>query len=164
MSMENLEIIIRPATTADVSAIVDLLTSSHLPIDGVEQFIDDFFVAESDSRIIGCAGLEIYGAAGLVRSVAVAPEYRGRKIAEKLYGELVNRGREKGLRELALLTTDAAAYFTRFGFKVTKREEIDPDLLESEQFKTICPSTAICMRVALGCKPIGTQLGLKRGL
>jgi len=63
------------------------------------------------------------------------------------------------LREFALLTIDASPYFARFGFKICPREEIDPDLLESEQFKTICPSSAVCMRVAIGCKPIGTQLG-----
>ena len=156
----NSTITLRPANLEDVDVIVGLLRDAQLPTDGVDTYLEDFFVAESEGRLIGCAGLEIHGAAGLVRSIAVSPEFRGQKIAERLYGELVKQGRDKGLRELALLTTTAAPYFARFGFKTVSRDEIDPDLLESDQFKSICPSTATCMRVALGCKPIGAQLGL----
>src|SRR5437660_1114896 len=99
---------LRPATNNDVSAIIALLVADNLPVDGIETFIDNFFVAENENNVIGCAGLEVYGAAGLVRSVAVGPGFRGQKIAEKLYGELVKRAREIGLKELALLTTTAA--------------------------------------------------------
>jgi len=159
MSAQN-TITYRPASQSDLSAVVSLLESLGLPLAGVEEYLKDFFVAESDGRLIGCAGIEEHGAGALVRSVAVAPEFRGQKIAEKLYGELVRVGRERGLREFALLTIDAQEYFARFGFKVVSRDEIDPDLLESDQFKDVCPSTAVCMRIALGCKPIGARLGI----
>jgi len=151
---------LRPAKHDDISAITNLLATVSLPLEGIEECIDDFFVAEDGGVVIGCAGFETHGAAALVRSVAVSPDYRGQKIAEKLYGELVRIAREKGLREFVLLTTDASPYFARFGFKIVSRDDIDPDLLESDQFKKICPSTAICMRIALGCKPIGAQLGI----
>ena len=150
----------RPALQSDLPAVIGLLESLGLPLAGVEEYLNDFFVAESGGQLVGCAGMEEHGAAGLVRSVAVVPEFRGQKIAEKLYGELVRVGRERGLREFALLTVNAQDYFARFGFKVVSREEIDPDLLESDQFKNVCPSTAVCMRIALGCKPIGAQLGI----
>src|SRR6266481_5436734 len=89
----------RLASQSDLSAIIDLLGSLGLPLAGVEDYLDDFFVAEVNDRLIGCAGFEEHGAAGLIRSVAVSPEFRGHKIAEKLYGELVRIARDRGLRE-----------------------------------------------------------------
>jgi hypothetical protein len=51
---------VRPAGTADRSAVEELLRSAGLPVEGVaDQFEDGYVVAESADGIVGVAGLEV---------------------------------------------------------------------------------------------------------
>ncbi|HEU5170560.1 MAG TPA: hypothetical protein VFU46_08475, partial [Gemmatimonadales bacterium] len=63
---------LRPAAPADYPAVAALLGASRLPLDGVPAALGGFVVAEADRKIVGVAGVEAYGDAGLLRSVAVA--------------------------------------------------------------------------------------------
>ena len=62
---------IRPARVDDLAAVEQLLTSSHLPLDGVRDAFPSFFVAEAGTDIVGVAGLEVCCDNALLRSVAV---------------------------------------------------------------------------------------------
>ena len=58
--------------------VVDLLTAEKLPASDLPSMLTDFFVAVDGTRICGVVGLEVYGGYGLLRSLAVKPDYRGR--------------------------------------------------------------------------------------
>ena len=73
------------ASKSDFEPILALLQSSNLPItDLTENHLSQFYVATDTNKIVGVAGLEIYDACGLLRSVAVADSHRNLHIAQKL--------------------------------------------------------------------------------
>ncbi|MCI0452518.1 MAG: GNAT family N-acetyltransferase [Candidatus Latescibacteria bacterium] len=69
--------ILRTARASDLSAVGALLSTCTLPEEGVgDQFGDNYVIAERGGEVVGVAGIERHGAYGLLRSVAVAPEWR----------------------------------------------------------------------------------------
>jgi N-acetylglutamate synthase-like GNAT family acetyltransferase len=64
---------VRFAQPEDIGAVQDLLEQSGLPTAGVEEWLSHFLVADSEGEVVGVAGLELYGASALLRSVAVRP-------------------------------------------------------------------------------------------
>lgn len=143
------EITITPAKEADLAAIKSLLAASDLPIAGVDDHWKTFLIARSGEQVVGCGGAEAYQFAALIRSVAVAPEYRSHGIGRKLVRQLLDRLASRGLREFYLLTTTAEEYFRKRGFKPIDRDEVHPQLLGSHEFQGACPDTAVCMRLVM---------------
>jgi amino-acid N-acetyltransferase len=141
---------IRRADANDLQAIEALLQRANLPPDGImDQFPDTYFVAELDGRIVGAAGVEHHGDAGLLRSVVVADEYRGRGIAEGLVREQLGFARLVGIKRVFALTTTAAGYFPRLGFVNADRTSAPELLRASPQFASVCPSTAAFLEYRL---------------
>ena len=144
------ENVLRPAATADLDAVERLLRDSDLPLDGVrEQFGPSYAVVEVDGRIVAVEGIERYGEAGLLRSAAVASDYRGQRLGDALTRNRITWAREQGLQELWLLTTTAADYFPRFGFVRTERTSAPEALQQSPEFRDACPASAVAMRLTL---------------
>lgn len=75
------DISFRTATVADWTQVAALLTSAHLPLQGAQPHLNDFVLALRDDELIGCAGLERYGDAALLRSVAVRESERGTRVS-----------------------------------------------------------------------------------
>jgi GNAT superfamily N-acetyltransferase len=74
-----------PARTHDLRGALDLLGRSELADQDVSQGWGHYFVVrEDDGRVVGVAGLELHGEDGLLRSVAVDPDYRGQGLAAAL--------------------------------------------------------------------------------
>lgn len=141
---------LRRGTPADRDAIDGLLRGCALPVPGAGPADAVFFVIEEAGGLLGCAGMEWYGDDGLLRSVAVAQAARGMGLGARLTEAVVAEARRRGLRALYALTTTAERYFPRLGFEVIGREEIAPAVQESEEFSSICPSTATALRLQLG--------------
>jgi len=134
---------LRPATAADFAAVQTILRAAALPPDGLQdQFPAAYAVAEIDGAIIGAAGLERYGDAGLLRSVVVIDEWRGRGLGEALVRERLKLAASAGVTEVYALTTTAAGYFPRIGFALAERAAAPPSIQGSPQFASVCPSTA----------------------
>lgn len=126
---------IRPATTADVpaiKAIVDIYAGSGRKMLAKELWtlyadIPDFVVAEQDGQVVGCGAVHVLWAdLGEIRTVAVRPEYRGRRIGDTLVGALVERARALGLSRLFALTFQVD-FFARHGFVEIEGTPVDPD-------------------------------------
>jgi amino-acid N-acetyltransferase len=75
---------VRPATRQDLAAVLALLEANQLPTVGVREHFQHFLVAYDGTTLVGSAGLEIYGRAGLLRSVAVAAPYRSQGLGRQL--------------------------------------------------------------------------------
>jgi amino-acid N-acetyltransferase len=139
--------IIRAARVSDLAAVQALLSSCELSVDGVgDQFGESYAIAEHDGAAVGVAGIERHGAYGLLRSVAVAPEWRRAGIAAALVLDRLQWAEEGGVRSLYLLTTGAAAYFHRHGFRVIARDTAPEEIQASREFSQMCPSSARLMR------------------
>ena len=129
----------------DRGVVERLLSEVGLPTEDLDGPAD-LFVAARDGEVVGCGGVERYGEAALLRSVAVAPEARGEgygtAICRALFGEVARGGAD----DLYLLTTDAAGFFERFGFEPVERASVPEAIGETHQFAELCPETATCMR------------------
>jgi len=129
--------------------VLDLLERSKLPRAGVADHIESVIVAREGTRIIGCVGIEIYGTAGLVRSVAVDIAHRGLGLGIQLTQTALDMAKQRGVKTLYLLTETAVGFFFRFGFKGISRADVDPAVKVSAEFTGACPDTAVVLRLDL---------------
>ena len=147
--MNGMRARIERATVEDGPAIGRLLSSSALPMDGLLDHIDAAIVARDESRIVGCAALEIYPDGALLRSVAVDVAARGRGIGSHLTAFALDLASTLGMPAAYLLTTTAEHFFPKFGFRCITRDDVPPTVQASVEFRSACPSTAIVMRKEL---------------
>jgi len=140
-----LDVTLRRARSEDVPAVEALLRARELPLDGLVDHLDTFWVADADGAVVGTGGLEVHGRLGLLRSLAVDADASGTGIGSRLAWQLLEEAVGLGLREVFLLTTNAADYFPRFGFVRLNRRDVPADIQASVLFQA-CPRTATAMR------------------
>ena len=136
---------ITPAAPADLPVIVALLAASQLPRAGIEEHVASTLVARQDSGVVGTAALELYGDAALLRSVTVATELRGQGLGAALTVAALDLARRRRVRTVYLLTETAGQFFPKFGFRAITRADVEQVVLESLEFTTACPKTALVM-------------------
>lgn len=142
--------ILRAASPHDLSAARELMVACGLPVDGLEgQFARHFAIGESGGRLIGVAGVEVYGRWGLLRSVAVVPALRGGGVATALVRDRIEWARFTGMHSMYLLTTTAEPYFARHGFVTVARETAPREIRSSKEFAQACPESAALMCLTL---------------
>ncbi len=130
-------------------SIVAVLEAEKLPVDDLPETLDNFLVATEDGQVIGVIGLETYDVYGLLRSLAVMPEYRNRGVAGKLIEHLESLAASGGLKVLYLLTETAPGYFERKGFQKITRYEVPDEVKRSSEFSHVCPVSAIAMKKSI---------------
>ncbi len=142
---------IQTVGTGDETGILNLLSRVDLPTEDLTvDKLREFLVAESKKNIvIGSIGVEPYQDAGLLRSLAVDPSYRGRGLGVELVRELESHAYRKGIKTLFLLTTTAKGFFERLGFRITHRGLVPAPIARTEEFKNICPVSAVCLSKTL---------------
>lgn len=140
---------IRLAGTHELAPVLQLLRDSGLPHAGLSDHAANLLVAVQGGRLVGSAALELYGDAALLRSVAVTPALRGRGVGVALTRAVLDLARERGVREVYLLTETAADFFARLGFRRIPRREAELAVGASEEFTTACPASATCMGLTL---------------
>src|SRR4051812_14865939 len=114
MNSAQLEITPRPR----LSAVIALLAREHLPTtDLTEQHCEHFFLFGPPAAPTGLVGLELSGAVGLLRSLAVQQGNRGAGHGTALVRYAEDHARAYGVRDLFLLTTTAEAFFARLGYR-----------------------------------------------
>jgi amino-acid N-acetyltransferase len=106
--------IIEHAAARDFAAVLALLRTCRLPQVGVEEILSAAVVAREGEQVVGCAVLEVYGMAALLRSVAVAPTFRGRMLGYQLVQAMLEEACRLGVREVYLLDFDSQRLFHSF--------------------------------------------------
>lgn len=129
--------------------IVELLAAEKLPVADLPETLNNFIVAIEDAEVIGVAGLEVYENYGLLRSVAVNHNYRGKGIAAKLLRRMETLASLKKIEEVYLLTETAAAYFGRKAYVPVERDVVPEAIKQSSEFRHVCPVSAIVMKKLL---------------
>jgi amino-acid N-acetyltransferase len=138
---------LRSATAADLPDVLALLERAGLPTEGVDpDALTNFVIAEHEGRPVGVVGVEVYRESALLRSAAVEEGWRGSGVGGALVDRALALTRERGIRDVFLLTTTAEDYFPRFGFACIARESVPQAVQASAEFQGACPSTAVAMR------------------
>jgi len=146
------KMIIRKAGELDFPAIKSLLATMKLPSEDLQKELPGFFIAEANGKTAGCIGLENYGDAALLRSMAVYPEYRNQGIASRLTETLLQQAAAEGVKEIYLLTETAENYFLKKGFRTISRSSVPDTVKKSSEFSHLCPSSATVMRKEISLK------------
>ena len=142
--MQNFNI--RFANEDDHTSINDLLNEAKLcPVESKE-LLANFLIMTFEEKIIGVIGLEIFGEDALLRSFAVEEEFRQKGIGTRLYNEIMEMAPAKNINQIYLLTETAQKYFELRGFGIVDRNSAPQSMLDSTEFKTFCPESAVCMR------------------
>lgn len=139
------DVTLRDAREADMKSIRALLERSGLPTGDLGTARAEFVTASHDARLVGAGALEHFGAAALLRSVAIEPEWRGLGVGRRIVTALEERARSAGIGELILLTLTARDFFARAGYGMRDRATLPQAVLDSAEFRSLCPASAICM-------------------
>ena len=92
--------------------------------------IQEFWVAELDGEVVGCGAIHImWEDLAEVRTVAVDPAARGRKIGHAIVTALLDQARELGVRRVFALTFETA-FFASFGFVEIDGAPVPPAVYE----------------------------------
>jgi len=154
---------LRPAHGGDLPEVLVLLAEAGLPSAGLGEHLGTLLVATTPGpggdaglgdaglggdfggRVVGSAGLELYGSGALLRSVVVAPGLRDRGLGADLVRAALALAAERGVTRVYLLTETAEGYFARLGFRRVEREAVEGGVTGSVEFTDACPLSATAM-------------------
>jgi len=143
--MSDTPLILRPLRPEDLPQALALLGDAELPTGGVAEGRGRFVVAEAEGAPVGLAGLERYGPSALLRSVVVSAGWRGRGVGDTLIRHLLDAAGQEGVTAVYLLTETAPGFFARHGFVRVERSEVPEEVRASDEFRELCPASAIAM-------------------
>jgi amino-acid N-acetyltransferase len=138
-----------PASGGDLDGIKRLLVGSLLPSRDVGAANQRFIVACENGRLIGCAGLQVAGRDGLVRSMAVHWTRRNAGLGSRLHERLLFEAVQADVRTLYVVTTTAEDFFAGHGFKKIAASAVPAELQASEEFTAFVPGGSTVMSRAV---------------
>jgi amino-acid N-acetyltransferase len=108
--------------------------------------IAHFLVLHEKEKLIGCVALETYGSdLAEIRSLAAAPEARGRGIGSRAILFALEEARRRGIVRV-FAVTHAPEFFVRQGFQVAKRQSLTEKI---ERDCRACPKRRSCRLAAV---------------
>lgn len=142
-------LLFQPASPTDWNEIRNLLTANRLQVQGALNHLSNFVVATENGRVVGAIGMEVYGDIGLIRSLVVASNMRGRKVARRLIKQLIARARTRQIGALYLLSGPVDALFQGFGFEKMARADMPTKLYVSSEMQGPSSASPTGMRLIL---------------
>jgi amino-acid N-acetyltransferase len=133
----------------EMDAARELLDGAALPTDDLAEPHVWLWGAAHQGQLIGSVGLEQAGRVGLLRSLVVAPAWRGNGLASRLCRFAFERARDAQLEALYLLSESAVGYFSARGFVAIDRADAPPEIAATRQFSSLCPGDADFMHKQL---------------
>lgn len=127
-----------------------LLTEAQLPVSDLSGSLSLNLLGMRESgRLVGVVGVEVYGAVGMLRSLAVASSRRNAGLGVSLVSNAEAWAAERGVKTLYLLTTTAAEFFAKLGYEAIPRSEAPAAIAATAQFSDLCPASSTFMRKVL---------------
>lgn len=128
-------------------AVEALLADSGLPVsDLAAQPALHLLGARLNGKLVGVVGIEAYENVGLLRSLAVAGDFRHGGYGRALVAHAENLASQLGIQALYLLTTTAASFFARQGYEPVPRSTAPQAITKTAQFAGLCPASSVFMR------------------
>src|SRR5256886_1580057 len=140
---------LQSATAEDAESIRILLERAGLPTSDLTSSKPEFIVAYEDAELIGAGALQRFETIALLRSVAVSSGRRGGGIGRFIVQELERRARAAHVTQLVLLTQTARRFFEHQGYRALERHSVPRAVQASEEFRSLCPTSATCMSKTL---------------
>lgn len=151
------EVIIRPAEKKDETAIEIILSTYFLDRDDISH--DEFYVAEINGKIVGCAVFEKLKAIDSdisfyeIHTIAVMPSYKGKGIGKLLLERLIEEikrlisaaGFSEKTDEIVYTRTTAPNFFEHLGFE--RQNDIEKTKYWEECVR--CNKIEICSQTVL---------------
>jgi amino-acid N-acetyltransferase len=129
----------------DLDAVRALLERTGLPTSDLVSGRPEFAVIREGNEVVAAGALQRFGSAALLRSVVVTETRRRSGLGQSIVIELERRARSAGIKELILLTQTASEFFAARGYRVIERHAAPAEVQGSEEFRSLCPSSAVCM-------------------
>lgn len=129
-------VLIRRAKTSDVASIVQLVNSyaGQRILLGKERItlyedVQEFQVAEAaHGDVIGCGALHVlWQDLAEVRTLAVHPDWRGRRVGHRLLDALIGQARDVGVSRVFCLTFEVE-FFAGHGFREIDGTPVQPEV------------------------------------
>ena len=144
---------VRPAAGPDLPHIATMLHHGGLTAGAARERVGRTMVAETDRKPIATASWERPDGIGLLRSVAVAPEFRRAGAGTIIVAATLKRMIEEGVAEVYLVTEHAEKFFAACGFKTTLatalHEQLPDVITKHPQVVRECPASAPAMYLRL---------------
>ena len=109
-----------------------------------------FFGIYSDGSLSAVIGLELFGDAALLRSLAVLPANRGKGLAQELVSYAENYALSQNIQSLFLLTETAESFFQKIGYRTAVRSDAPQAIKATSQFSGLCPASSSFLTKQLG--------------
>ena len=132
-----------------LEAVRVLLKNSKLPFEDIGAHYSHFITVEADKKVLGVVGLENCSGIGLLRSLAVDTGHRDKGLGKILVNRMIEYSCSLNISVLCLLTTTADGFFKRLGFEAIERDALPAEIKTTAEFKSICPVSAICMKMRI---------------
>jgi amino-acid N-acetyltransferase len=132
-----MEIVVRPARTADVPLIrrlIDFYAEQRILLDKATvqlyEDVQEFVIAEVGGESVGCGALHVlWSDLAEVRSVAVDPECRQKGVGHEILEALLGRARAVGVARVFCLTFEVS-FFAKHGFRQITETAVEPGVYE----------------------------------
>jgi amino-acid N-acetyltransferase len=145
--VQDAPIAVHPAGAAQFDVVIGLLARAGLPTgDLTATSLENFLVASDAGAVVGTVAMERHDDSGLLRSLVVAPAYRGQGVGATLVDAIERRARSANVRQIALLTETAKAFFEARGYVEVSRVQVPAALQASSEFASLCPISAVCLQ------------------
>jgi len=139
----------RTASPDDLISIRALLESAGLPTSDLTSARPEFVAIHEKGSLVAAGALQRFGSSALLRSVVVSPARRGTGLGGSIVLELERLAREAKIARLILLTQTADKFFAQRGYRIMERSAAPTDMQGSEEFRSLCPPSAVCMTKVL---------------
>jgi UDP-N-acetylmuramate: L-alanyl-gamma-D-glutamyl-meso-diaminopimelate ligase len=148
--LDKLGLAVTAARAGDLGQVRALLDRVALPYADLDAHAEELLVLHDGGTVVGCVAMELYDDAGLLRSLAVAPESRGQGLGWMLADAALLRARARGARAVYLTTDNATDFFAeKFGFKRVERSSLSKAMLASSQFRVARADATVTMKLDL---------------
>jgi len=135
---------------SDDPSLRSLVKGAGLPADDFGA-AGQFFIGIRDDtgQLVAAGGLEDAGPHALLRSVAVDPAWRGKRLGQTVVLKLLATARNAGKTSVYLLTTSASDFFAGLGFEAMARDRVPPEIAALAQFTGRQCAAAHAMRATI---------------
>jgi arsenate reductase len=130
--------------------LLSTVRTAGLPADDLNEPGRTFFAYRTPAGdLIGFGGYEALGENALLRSIVVLPERRAKAHGRNLVALLQRRAFDEGARRAWVLTSSAAPFFEKIGFKPAARDNAPAAILATSQATSLCPADAALLARAI---------------
>ena len=128
----------------DTDEIMKLLESIEEATDDIDPDFTMFFIVrdKEKTKIIGCAGLEIFTGTALLRSFAIDLKYQEEDIGSNLISQVLEEAFDRGSETVYVCAKNTPSFFWDEGFKGIDLDDVPGEIRDSRLFLKDCPHVA----------------------